>query len=160
MEGVLLRQEPATVEVERYEGSMLPKRICIRVFLRSAKPERIAELYKETLLEEEIPADGSSPGRLGWVPEGLSLAVIIDTGDDLPPDAVTVLANAPQEQRPSFPLPELVEKLYRPLLGAVHKNKTWGFAYALGGSQSSPGRSGRKALLASVAAYASDHPDP
>jgi hypothetical protein len=33
VEGVLLlRQEPATVEVERYEGSMLPKRICIRVF--------------------------------------------------------------------------------------------------------------------------------
>jgi hypothetical protein len=160
VEGVLLRQEPATVEVERYEGSMLPKRICVRVFLRSAKPKRVAELYEETLLEEEIPADGSSPGRLGWVPEGLSLAVIVDTGDDLPLADAAVLAKGPKEQRPSFPLPELVEKLYRPLLGVVRKDKTWGFAYALGGSQSGPRRSGKKTLLACVAAYASNHPDP
>jgi hypothetical protein len=157
---VLLRQKPATVGVERYEGSMLPKRICIRVFLRSAKPERVTELYKKTLLEEEIPADGFSPGRLSWRPERLHLAVIVDTGDDLSSAAAAVLANSAQEWRPSFPPPELFEKLYAALLGAVYRDKSWGVAYALGGSQSGPGRSGRKALLACVAAYVCDHRNP
>ena len=90
----------------------------------------------------------------------MCLGLTVDTGDALPPGAAAVLANAPQEQRPSFPLPDLVEKLYTALLGAVYAEKSWGFAYALGGSQSGSSRSGRKALLACVAAYACDHPDP
>ena len=106
---LLLRQEPAIVEVQRYKGSTLPKRIRIRAFLRSAKPEIVAKLYKQTLCEQGIPTDKSISGRLEWAFEAAHLFITIDSSDELHPIAAAHLANAPQEQRPSFPPPNLVK---------------------------------------------------
>jgi hypothetical protein len=100
----ILRQELAVVEVERYAGTDLPRQICIRAFSRSAKPEFIATLYEQTLLEEHIPYDRCK--RISFPSTEVADAHLIMTvGPDreVTPEKANILSENPWRRRPSSP---------------------------------------------------------
>jgi hypothetical protein len=117
----MLRQELAVVEVERYADTELPRRIYIRAFSRSAKPEFIATLYEQTLLEEHIPYDRCK--RISFPSTEVADAhLIIAVGPDreVTPEKANVLSENPWMRRPSFPPPSLVRDYYKVILGSVY----------------------------------------
>jgi hypothetical protein len=153
----VLRQEPAVVEVERYAGTELPRRICIRAFFRSAKPEFIATLYEKTLLEEHIPYDRCK--RISFPSTEVADAhLIIAVGPDreVTPEEAGVLSENPWRRRPSFPPASLVRDYYKMMRGSVYGGQFKGYLYALPGRQSGP-KSGDKFLKACLAAHVNDH---
>jgi hypothetical protein len=153
----VLRQEPAVVEVERYAGTELPRRICIRAFSRSAKSKFIATLYEQTLLEEHIPYDRCK--RISFPSTEVADAhLIIAVGPDreVTPEEAGVLSENSWRRRPSFPPPSLVRDYYKMMLGSVYGGQFKGFSYALPGRQSGP-KSGEKFLKACLAAHVNDH---
>jgi hypothetical protein len=152
----MLRQELAVVEVERYAGTELPRRIYIRAFSRSAKPEFIATLYEQTLLEEHIPYDRCK--RISFPSTEVADAhLIIAVGPDreVTPEKAYVLSENPWMRRPSFPPPSLVRDYYKVILGSVYGGRFKGFSYALPGRQSGP-KSEEKFLKACLAAHVND----
>jgi len=152
----MLRQELAVVEVERYAGTELPGRIYIRAFSRSAKPEFIATLYEQSLLEEHIPYDRCK--RISFPSTEVADAhLIIAVGPDreVTPEKANVLSENPWMRRPSFPPPSLVQDYYKVILGSVYGGRFKGFSYALPGRQSGP-KSGERFLKACLAAHVND----
>jgi hypothetical protein len=152
----MLRQELAVVEVERYVGTELPRRILIRAFSRSAKPEFIATLYEQTLLEEHIPYDRCK--RISFPSTEVAdahLTIAVDPDREVTPEKASVLSENPWMRRPSFPPPSLVRDYYKMMLGSVYGGQFKGFLYALPGRQSGP-KSGGKFLKACLAAHVND----
>jgi len=153
----MLRQELAVVEVERYAGTELPRRILIRAFSRSAKPKFIATLYDQTLLEEHIPYDRCK--RICFPSTELAdthLIIVVDPDREVTPEKASVLSKNPWRRRPSFPPPSLVQDYYKVMLGSVYGGRFKGYSYALPGRQSGP-KSGEKFLKACLAAHVNDH---
>ena len=153
----MLRQQLAVVEVERYVGTELPRRIYIRAFSRSAKPEFIATLYEQTLLEEHIPYDRCK--RISFPSTEVAdahLTIAVDPDKEVTPQKASVLLENPWMRRPSFPPPILVRDYYKMMLGSVYGGEFKGFLYALPGRQSGP-KSGGKFLKACLAAHVNDH---
>src|SRR5215211_1789033 len=104
----MLRQELAVVEVERYVGTELPWRIYIRAFDRSAKPEFIATLYEQTLLEEHIPYDRCK--RISFTSTEIAdthLIIAVSPSREVTPEKASVLSENAWRRRPSFPPPSL-----------------------------------------------------
>jgi len=154
----VLRQEPATVEVERYTGTELAKRILIRAFSRSAKAECIAALYEQTLLEECITHDRCK--RISFPDTEIvdaHLMMVVSPDRELTPEKASVLSENPWMRRPSFPPPSLVRDYYKLVFGSVYKEQFKGYAYALPGRQSGPDKRGKKLLKACLAAHVDDH---
>jgi hypothetical protein len=153
----MLRQELAVVEVERYAGTELPRRILIRAFSRSAKPKFIATLYEQTLLEEHIPYDRCK--RISFPSTEVAdthLIIAVDPDREVTPEKASVLSENPWMRRPSFPPPSLVQDHYKMMLGSVYGGRFKGYSYALPGRQSGP-KSGEKFLKACLAAHVNDH---
>jgi hypothetical protein len=153
----ILRQELAVVEVERYAGTELPRRILIRAFLRSAKPKFIATLYEQTLLEEHIPHDRCK--RISFPSTEVAdahLMIAVDPDRQVTPEKASVLSENPWMRRPSFPPPSLVQDYYKLMLGSVYGKKVKGYRYALPGRQSGPER-GEQFLKACLAAHVNDY---
>jgi len=153
----MLRQELAVVEVERYVGTELPRRIFIRAFSRSAKPEFIATLYEQTLLKEHIPYDRCK--RISFPSTEVAaahLTIAVDPYKEVTPQKASVLSENPWMRRPSFPPPSLVRDYYKMMLGSVYGGQFKGFLYALPGRQSGP-KSGGKFLKACLAAHVNDY---
>ena len=153
----MLRQELAVVEVERYVGTELPRRIFIRAFSRSAKPEFIATLYEQTLLKEHIPYDRCK--RISFPSTEVAaahLTIAVDPDKEVTPQKASALSENPWMRRPSFPPPSLVRDYYKMMLGSVYGGQFKGFLYALPGRQSGP-KSGGKFLKSCLAAHVNDH---
>jgi hypothetical protein len=124
----MLRQELAVVEVERYVGTELPRRIFIRAFSRSAKPEFIATLYEQTLLEEHIPYDRCK--RISFPRTEVAdahLTIAVDPDREVSPQKASVLSENLWMRRPSFPPPSLVRDYYKMMLGSVYGGQFKGF---------------------------------
>ncbi len=156
----MLRQEPAVVEVERYAGTELPRRILIRAFSRSAKPDFIATLYEQTLLEHGIAYDRCK--RISFPnTEAVDahLKMVVSPDRDLTPGEASVLSEYSWRRRPSFPPPSLVRDYYQVISGSVYAKQFKGYAYALPGRQSGPNKAGEKLLKACLAAHVNDHKD-
>lgn len=164
----ILCQEPATVEIERYAGTELVRRVTIRAFSKSAKPERVAQLYEQTLRKEykrivrgkEDPFEGCLRLTIG-APEISNAHLVISVHPDreLHPNAACYLSENPDESRPAFPPPGYVNRMYEATLGYVHmdEGRSWGFSYALPGRQSGRRRMPKKLILACVAVYVNNH---
>ena len=80
MEGVpILRLCSIAVNVVRYTGTELPRKISMEVFSRFAKPDAVAELYKRTLHEEGIHCNEHSGGTLSYDFENARLSIYVRT---------------------------------------------------------------------------------
>lgn len=113
----MLRMKPAFVEVVRYEGSNLAKRIRIRVLSRFAEPQAMAELYWDICKHEGLPRHKTSPGSLSWDFDRMHMVVDVGPREDIHPARLHQHAEYPQVRRFAFPLDTVVQELLRALLG-------------------------------------------
>jgi hypothetical protein len=119
-QGVLIFQlEPALVKPTKNPETGIVERIEIEVYLGSAKPEDVAEHYRRTVTQLNAPFT-DIVGRFCAEPLPGYLAITLGPGGMLP------------GLRPSFPLPQFVERLCEMLLGSRSKG---GFAPNLWGRE-------------------------
>lgn len=112
----MLRMKPAFVEVVRYEGSNLVKRIRIRVLSRFAEPRAMAELYWDICEREGLPRHRTSPGSLSWDFDRMHMVVDVGPREDIHHARLHQHAEYPQVRRFAFPLDTVVQELLRALL--------------------------------------------
>lgn len=104
------------------------------MFLRSVKPEVIAEHYRQALIREGIPYGESNAGSFDWDFPGVCFSMTFHPGNKL--NAGKARRFSARGAQVTFPPPELLAELYAGLKGSVNKQRFRGFAYALGGRQS------------------------
>jgi hypothetical protein len=151
---LVLEQRPASVEVLKHPAAEeVVKEVKIEVYLRSAKPEEIAELYGQALSRHDMSSDRSSQGAIRWNFSDGYLTVTVGSGDEITPEKARILSR--RRRLPSFPPQQLIRDQYAALLGSVNKKKFRGFAYALGGSPG-PGAKAENLIRACTAWYAAD----
>ena len=163
--GVLvLRQEPATVEVKKYAGTRFLRQILINVFSRSADPETVAELYKQILVEHNARSRPSS--GLSVRPEFVEtwLKVTIDPDIVLHPDEARWLAMDPQKRGFAFPSPAVIQNICQSYFGSVDRRRGGNWALMLQGRNRGKSMSA-KCLIPAFAAwylgvYAASEGDP
>jgi len=145
----MLRMKPAFVEVIRYEGSSLVKRVRIRVLSRFAEPHVMAELYWNACEREGLPRHKTSPGSLSWDFDRMHLVVDVGPREDIHPARLHQYADYPQVRRFAFPLDTVVEELLRALLGQG-QDKNLMFAALLSDLGRNSSMSLEKAIIACV----------
>ena len=154
VEGVpILRLCSIAVNVVRYTGTELPRKISIEVFSRFAKPDTVAELYKQTLHEEGIHCNEHSGGMLSYDFENARLSILIGAKKELHPGRVGDYTEYPRGRIYSFPPPSLVQGFYKTLLGSTDKRTFSGIAYALGDHGRPKTKTAEKMIPACVAWY-------
>jgi hypothetical protein len=148
---LILSKVPVFVYVSRYPNAAGVKEVGLSVFMRSVKPEEVAEHYREALARERIPWEESSTGTFSWEFADTYLSMTVNSGKEL---------NLGQAQRftsrgvqIAFPPPQLIGELYAALKGSVNSRRFRGFAYALEGRQSGPAASPDNLIPACVAWY-------
>ena len=145
----MLKMKPAFVEVVRYEGSNLAKRIRIRVLSRFAEPHAMAELYWDICKREGLPRHKTSPGSLSWDFDRMHMVVDVGPREDIHPARLHQHAEYPQVRRFAFPLYTVVQELLRALLGQG-QDKNLIFAALLSDLGRSSSMSLEKAVIACV----------
>ena len=145
----MLRMKPAFVEVVRYEGSNLVKRIRIRVLSRFAEPRAMAELYGDICGREGLPRHKTSRGSLSWDSDRMHMVVDVGPREDIHPARLHQHAEYPQVRRFAFPLDTVVQELLRALLGQG-QDKNLMFAALLSDLGRSSSMSLEKAVIACV----------
>jgi hypothetical protein len=145
----MLRMKPAFVEVVRYEGSNLVKRIRIRVLSRFAEPRAMAELYWDICGREGLPRHKTSRGSLSWDSDRMHMVVDVGPREDIHPARLHQHADYPQVRRFAFPLDAVVEELLRALLGQG-QDKNLLFGALLSDLGRKTGMSSEKAVVACV----------
>jgi hypothetical protein len=145
----MLRMKPAFVEVVRYEGSNLAKRIRIRVLSRFAEPRAMAELYWDVCEREGLPRHKTSPGSLWWDFDRMHMVVDVGPREDIHPARLHQHTEYPQVRRFAFPLDTVVQRLLRALLGQG-QDKNLMFAALLSDLGRSSSMSLEKAVIACV----------
>jgi hypothetical protein len=114
----VIRPRKVGVEVLRYAGSKLPRRIRLRALSKFADPDEVAELYQHSLELEKLPVARDSRGSVGWQPEDASLVVEVGPREDIHHTRLETLAEYPKGLRFSFPHPDLVSALCKTLIGS------------------------------------------
>ncbi len=151
---LLLEQKPASVEVLQHpESEGVAKEVNIEVYLRSAKPKEVAELYSQALSRHNIPFAWSSKGATKWGFSDHFLTITVDPGDEITPERARMLSR--RRRQPTFPPPQLIGEDCKSHLGSVDKRKPRGFAYFLGESPG-PGAKAENLIKACTAWYAAD----
>jgi hypothetical protein len=117
----VLRMKPATIEVQRYEGSDLVRAVLVRVLSRSARADATADLYRDVCEREGLAVHGSSPGTISWDFDKMHLAVSVGPREEIAASRVGLLAEYPQVRRFSFPMPSVVAAILGALLGHGQK---------------------------------------
>lgn len=148
---LILRRVPMFLNAARYSETTVVKEVVIDVFMRSVKPEEVAERYERWLVGEGLAYDKSSQGTFGWEFSDAYLAMTIGPGKELNEDQVARMSLV--GRRLVFPPPQLVAELYSSLKGSVSSRKFRGIAYALDGRQSGPVASPDNLIPACVAWY-------
>ena len=148
---LIVRRVPVFLNAVRYSGSAVVKEVGIDVFMRSVKPDEVAERYERWLLEEGLTYDKSSQGTFSWVFSDAYLAMTVGPRRELNEGQVARMSLTGRQL--VFPPPQLVAELYDSLKGSVSSRKFRGFAYALGGRQSGPAASPDNLIPACVAWY-------
>ena len=73
----VLRMKNIRIDVIRYEDTDVPKQVRIRVRSQFSKPKSVAELYKRTLLAENLQWDHSTGGSIEWDATAAELTVTL-----------------------------------------------------------------------------------
>jgi hypothetical protein len=150
-EVLILGRLPIFLNAVKYAGTTVVKEIVIDVFMRSVKPEQVAEHYRRWLNEEGLAYDESSQGTFSWEFSNAHLAMTVGPGKELNEDQVSRFSSSGRQLM--FPPPQLVAELYSSLKGSVNSQRFRGFAYALEGRQSGPAASPDNLIPACVAWY-------
>jgi hypothetical protein len=150
-EVLVLRRVPMFLHAVKYSETTVVKEAVIDVFLRSVKPEEVAEHYERWLVEEGIAFDKSSQGAFSWEFSDAYLAMTVGPGKVLNEGQVARFSSSGLQLM--FPPPQLVAELYRSLKGSVNSQRFRGFAYALEGRQSGVPASPDNLIPACVAWY-------
>jgi hypothetical protein len=117
----VMRMKPAVIEVIRYPGGKLVKRIRMTILSRFAEPQKIAKLYGEILERERLPVFPTSPGSVSWEYAKTQLVVDVGPREEIEPTRLGLFTEYPQVYRFSFPLPSVVGAVLRGLLGHGQK---------------------------------------
>jgi hypothetical protein len=128
----LFRMLPVTIDLERYDGTDLPREIRIRATSRAVRPEDVALRYKEVLAREQIPSDECPAGSVAWSTENATLTIAVKPGAEIHPDRAQHLAMYPPGLIYRFPTVSVIKATYEALLGSVDQRTFHGHAYALG----------------------------
>ena len=150
-EVLILQRVPMFLDAIRYPETTVVKEVMIDVFMRSVKPEEVAEDYERRLVEEGLAYDESSQGTFGWEFSDAYLAMTVGPGKELNEGQVARISLTGHQL--VFPPPQLVAELYESLKGSVSSRKFRGFAYALAGRQSGPATSPDNLIPACVGWY-------
>lgn len=150
--GLLLRQEPVTVELQRYGGTGPVARVTIRVFSGSNHADEVADRYEQALRAADAPFVGCRNLKVtSQALRGAYLAMAVEPDESLHSGLVSHLLDNPGSRLPAFPPPTYVEGVYKLARGAIYGGKGWGFSPSLPkrGSKTNA----RKLILACVAAH-------
>jgi hypothetical protein len=128
----VLRLRPVVIDVVRYVGSTLPRKIQIEILSRFAEADKVAELYEQTLVEENIHFDACTGGNIIWNAEEAHLSILVEAKSELHPSKVGDYSEYPKGRIYSFPPPNLIREFYVLLLGSTDKRTFAGYAYGLG----------------------------
>jgi hypothetical protein len=123
----ILRLKTMTVSVLRYEETDILQRVQISVLSHFAGPETLAELYEQVLRDEGISWERSNGGAMEWNAINNRLSITIAPTETYDADTVPHLARTARDLWPSFPPPELVREICRPLIGSADKRTFHGF---------------------------------
>jgi hypothetical protein len=82
-EVLILRSVPMFLNAVRYSGTTVVKEVVIDVFMRSVKPEEVAEHYERWLVEKGLTYERSSQGTLAWELSDAYLAMTVGPGKEL-----------------------------------------------------------------------------
>jgi hypothetical protein len=150
-EVLILRRVPMFLNAVTYPGATAVKEVVIDVFMRSVKPEEVAERYERWLVEENLAYEESNKGTFSWAFADAYLTMTVAPGKELNEGQVARFSSSGRQLM--FPPPQLVAGFYESLRGSVHRKRFRGFAYALEGRQSGHPRSADKLIPACVAWY-------
>jgi hypothetical protein len=151
-DGVLiLESKRLSPEVFRYPNTPILKEIEIDVFMRSVKPQEVADCYKLELEQEGVPYDESSEGSFVYRGYPTHLSLVVGPGKNLNADQVARLSSTRRQL--IFPPPELVRGFYDDLKGSVYRETVRGFTHVLGGRQSGEAAKADNLIPACVAWY-------
>jgi hypothetical protein len=149
----VLRLRPVVIDVVRYVGSTLPRKLQIEILSRFADADKVAELYEQTLAEENIHFDACTGGNITWNAEEAHLSILVGAKRELHPSRVGYYSAYPKGRIYSFPPPNLIRGLYVALLGSTDKRTFAGYAYGLGDHERPKTKTAEKAIPACVAWY-------
>ena len=149
----VLRLRPVVIDVIRYVGSTVPRKIRIEIFSRFAEADTIAELYKQTLVEENIHFDACTGGNITWDTEEAHLSILVGAKRELHPGRVGYYSEYPKGRIYSFPPPNLIRESYLMLLGSTDKRTFAGYAHGLGDYERPKTKTAEKAIPACVVWY-------
>jgi hypothetical protein len=149
----ILRLRLVVIDVIRYTGSKVPRKVLIEIFSRFAKPDTVAELYERTLVEEGIHFDKNSGGTIKYDTENAHLSILVGAKRELHPSRVGFFSEYPRGRIYSFPPPNLVREIYRALLGSTDKRTFAGYAYGLGDHGRPNAKTAEKTISACAAWY-------
>ena len=149
----VLRLRPVDIDVIRYVGSTVPRKIRIEIFSRFAEADTVAELYKQTLVEENIHFDACTGGNITWDAEEAHLSILVGAKSELHPSRVGYSSEYPKVRIYSFPPPNLIREFYVVLLGSTDKRTFAGYAYGLGDHERPKTKTAEKAIPACAAWY-------
>jgi hypothetical protein len=155
----VLRLRPVVVNVVRYPGTEQPSKVLIEVLSEFVKPDTVAELYKQTLLEEQIHFHECGGGNVTWDSEKFLLSMSVGAKKELPSGRVGIRSEYPRGRIYSFPPPEIVRGFYETLLGSTDKRTFAGYAPFLGDHERPTPKTGEKTILACVAWYVGEWDD-
>jgi hypothetical protein len=110
-------------EVIRYPSNMLVKQVRLRILTKFAKLERVANLYQETLAQENLPVHARSPGSISWEYKDAELVVDIGPREEIKSSRLNI-EKYPQGYRFSFPLPSVVQAVSEALVGSPKRPGT------------------------------------
>ena len=153
----IVRVQPSVATLERHPETQMFKQVRIQVLSKNEKPEKIAGIYEQVLVEEGAQWSENSQGTFSYDFKGyLGITVAVGT----PSLGRLTLENMSEDplQWPAyhFPPPVLVERIYKSLLGSLRPRKgqpKQGFEYAL----DNYGKAGDKGADRIVTAFVAWH---
>lgn len=136
------------------------ERIEIEVYRRTAKPDKLAEIYSKLLSKNNVPCD-SARGSFSWMIFNGFIRMLVRPEDiTVHPLGQYVVQSKAVSRQLSFPQPRMVRDCYASLFGSMHKRKgPSGFAYTLADRMSggaygkTDAESGSVTLIAAVVAW-------
>jgi hypothetical protein len=156
----VLRIKPVLAEVIRYQSSTLVKQVRLRILSKFAEPERVANLYREALAQENLPVFQTSPGRISWEYTDAHLTVDVGPREEIESSRLEYFETYPQGYRFSFPLPSVVRAVSEALIGSPKRPGTEGdemFASGLGDHGRPRTKEARTVIPACVAWFVGEH---
>jgi hypothetical protein len=114
----VIRPRKVGVEVVRYVGSKLPRRVRLRVLSKFADPDEVAQLYRRSIEQERLPVARDSRGTVSWQLEEACLVMEVGPREEIHHTRLQTFDEYPQALRFSFPDSAVVSALCKALLGS------------------------------------------